>query len=288
MRIAELLALLGRSWSRLFVYPGGLALLLILMLHTRSARGASKRAAGQAVAAPPTATERAPGLLASHSLAALAVDASLLILPWLGLALMPLPLAANIGQSIDVVMVLALLEWPRLLLAAREYRQGQIARLAAALNSYPPLIMALVLLALPSGSFALPLLFQAPAAATPVVSMIVHWAGAAGLISALPVLLGLGPFACAAPAARVLQIALLLRGLGIVVLATLPLTALVPENALWLLPLPVGAIALAVWGMQHLGRGRAALPWAKALLGLVAAELILAAVAGISGIILRG
>ncbi len=270
MRIAELLALLGRSWSRLFLYPGGIAFLVAFVLMRGVYWGKPADHTGENL--PPQALR----LPFSESPLFFVSYASLVMLPWLGLALMPLPLAANIGRSIDVVMVLALLEWPRLWLAAYEYRQGRIARLAATLNSYPPCIAALGLLAIPSGSFDIRLLMQQPTPATPLLLSGVHWLGACGLLLALPALLGLGPFACPPPAAIVFRIGLLLRNVGITLLVALPFAALIPEAYSWLLPLPVCGIALLIWGMQRLGQGRAALPWARALLWLVAIEIVTA------------
>lgn len=273
MRIAELLALLGRSWSRLFLYPGGLALVAALLLLRTvlgkpAAQGAEQRAYQQDT------------LLAPASPLHFLYYASFVILPWLGLALLPLPFAADIGRSLDLVIALALLEWPRLLLAAHEYRSGQHTRLAAVLNSYPPLIAAIVLLAAPTGSFESALLMQAPAATTPMFASLAHWSGAVGFILTLPVLLGLGPFSCPAPAAWPLRIGLLLRGIGIVVLAAMPAAGLIPEDASWALPLPVGGVALIAWGMHRFGLGRPALPWARALLWLVLLEVGIAVVAG--------
>jgi hypothetical protein len=270
MTPAELLALLGRFWPRLLIYPGGLAALLagavILWFQRRSLRGPAPAGAG--------------ALAPLAALSAVAV-------PWLGLALLPLPLAASVGRSVDVIFALALLEWPRLLAAARDVEQGRSARLAAALNSYPPLIGALLLLALPGGSLDVQLLGQAPAQESGRLAGAGHWVGAAGLLLALVPALGIGPFAGPSPDQPALRLGLALRAAGVGALAALPWAGLIPEKMEWLLPLPVLGVAAAVWLLDRLGRGRAALPWARALLWLSAAELTLLLAVGAESLVAR-
>src|SRR4029079_5350517 len=80
------------------------------------------------------------------------LDLSAIVLPWLGLALLPLPHAAAISHQTDLIAVLALLEWPLLLTLAAELSgcgappQRALSRLAAVLNGYPSLILATLVL----------------------------------------------------------------------------------------------------------------------------------------------
>lgn len=281
MTIGELLALLGRAWPRLLIYPGGLAAFGLLWLIWR---------------APPWAPARrdAP------------VDAGALLLstiaaPWLGLAFLPLPGAGRYDLAIDAPVALALLEWPLLVIVAGELRRADerewrcgAARLAAALNGYPPLILSLLLLALSGGTLRLDEMAAAPGGAP--AALAAHWLGAAGLALALPPLLGLGPFhAGSAPAG------LRLRALGLVALASLPWLALVTAQPWWgalaedrsarsalaslLLPLPPLLLVLALLAFHRLARGDAA-SWARRYLvldGLLLLALAGAAAGGLAG-----
>jgi hypothetical protein len=259
MTPVELLGLLGRSWSRLLLYPAGLGLLVVFGLIWWQSR-----------------QQPEPRRVASSLVETIAV----LVPSWLGLALLPLPLAANIGRSIDLVFALALLEWPRLLVAMREARQGHVARLAALLNSYPPLLGAVLLLALPNGSFDLPALVQLPSEQVPLWASIGHWLGAVGLIIALSPMLGIGPFRSVPTADWGQRLGLGLRALGLVLIAALPWLALIPEHTEWLL-VPSALIAVGlVAGLDRLGAGRSALVWARVLLWLATIEVALALVAG--------
>src|SRR5260221_8141042 len=67
---------------------------------------------------------------------------SSIVMPWLALALLPLPLAVALPRQIDIVVALALLEWPNLLAIRQDLRAAGLRRLTATLNSYPPLILA--------------------------------------------------------------------------------------------------------------------------------------------------
>jgi hypothetical protein len=82
--------------------------------------------------------------------------ASAVVLPWLGVALLPLPLAAPLARPVDLVVIVALLEWPRLLAITVDLHTGErlrgMQRLAAALNGYPPLALALILTAEGTGT----------------------------------------------------------------------------------------------------------------------------------------
>lgn len=262
MTLPELLALLGRSWSRLLLYPGGLGLALALaILWRRPAIRATR---------PWTHIEQF----------------SMLALPWLGVALLPLPYATALGRSLDLVVMLALLEWPQLLLAAREARDGAVGRLAALLNSYPPLLAALLLLALPDGSLDLSAMAASPAEGAPTLARIGHWVGAVGLLPALAPLLGIGVFATEPASDRLVRLGLLLRAIGIAAITALPWVALIPEGQYWLVPLPPVGVGLAIWGIHALGARATTRMWAQGLLWLAlceAALLVLAASEGLAG-----
>jgi hypothetical protein len=264
MTLPELLALLGRSWSRLLLYPGGLGLALALALGW---------------------VWRPPAALANHAWRPIE-QISMLALPWLGVALLPLPYATALGRSLDLVLLLALLEWPQLLLAAREARGGLVGRLAALLNGYPALLAALLLLALPDGSLDLSTMAASPAGGAPTLARIGHWVGAVGLLPALMPLLGIGAFAALPSSDRLVRLGLLLRAIGIAAIAALPWVTLIPEGQYWLLPLPPIGVGLAIWGMHALGARATQKMWARMLLWLALCEialLLLAASEGLAG-----
>jgi hypothetical protein len=219
------------------------------------------------------------------------LDASAIVLPWLGLALLPLPFAATIGRQTDLVAGLALLEWPLLLTLAAELRdygaetsQNVRLRLAAALNGYPPMILATLVLVSAAGTLDLAALARAPDGATPARAALLHWLGAAAWLLALPPVLGIGAFATRPPGARALRIGLGLRALGLAAIAALPWFALVAPGdegapatlgARWLLlPLPPLVIAGLLWGFVRLTAGRSARRWARAYLALDMALLL--------------
>ncbi|MFN8501573.1 hypothetical protein [Kouleothrix sp.] len=93
MTLSELLTLVGLAWSRLLLFPGGAAALAAAWLVARA---------------------RAASLAKSAAAALAAGDIVALALPWLGLALLPLPFAPPMGRKTDLVVALALLEWPLL------------------------------------------------------------------------------------------------------------------------------------------------------------------------------
>jgi hypothetical protein len=328
----ELLALLGRAWPRLLIYPGGLAAFALIWLMTRTKNKEQRTKALEhqelrtenwvpsgRTAEPAESGDRESSALqralsschlvilsiVSHPLtrspAQSAVgglwsvvgimDISALALPWLALALLPLPRAAGLSRSIDLVVVLALLEWPLLLTIAAELRASAAARaraarrLASALNSYPPLILAALLLASAYGSLDTTTLTRTPDANTPAPVALLYWLAAGAWLLALPPVLGIGVFAAGPPDSRALRLGLWLRKLGLVALATLPWFPLVarPEagrqaeaDLAWLgLPLPLLIIAALLWGYSRLTAGRSARIWARAYLVLDAMLLLL-------------
>jgi formate hydrogenlyase subunit 4 len=264
MTFAELLALLGRAWPRLLIYPGGFAGLLIaaaILVYQRRSEGNTRD----------HRPSDGSALTRLEAISAIAV-------PWLGLALLPLPLAASIDRSIDCVVALALLEWPRLLAATRETRAGSQGRLAALLNSYPPLIAAVLLLAATSGSLDLAVLASGPPDTAQPIARAAHWFGAAALLVALVPLLGLRPFDTPPPSEPQLRLGLALRSAGLSAIAVLPWASLLSEEQLWLLPLPVAGVLGSIWGLDRLGAGQPALRLARTglWLGAVAAAMLMA------------
>lgn len=172
MSPGELIGLLGLAWARLFVYPGGLFALVLAAFAWRG-------------------DQRPPLTLPRHAAA----------LPWLGLALLPLPFARPLGRGVDLLVVVALLEWPqllalRLLLRSADpaTRAAGIRRLAAELNGVLLLALAGLALATAAGTFDLLPMMRVPTAPRPPELVALRWLGALGLIAALPPLLGLGPF----------------------------------------------------------------------------------------------
>lgn len=248
--VGELLAIVGRSWVRLLLYPGGAsALLLALAALSRSRpwRGA---------------------LLARHPWLALAA-------PWLAIAMLPLPGAADLGYWPDCVVTLALLDLPWLAALARDLgadHQRAARSLASLLNGYPPLLLGLLLC---GGTFDLRQMFAAPAAQP---AGLLHWMGAAAITCALPPLLGLGPFA-QPPREDGYALPLALRGVGYCCVAALPW--LVPlDGQIWQALPPLG-LGLGLWGFHAASRRARSRPWAWGYLTLdVALVCGLAAGAG--------
>jgi hypothetical protein len=162
----------------LLLYPGGLtAFATIWMISTLQNRE-------------PRTENREP---VHHRGSQFAVLGSV-ALPWLGLALLPLPLAVGLPRQVDIVVTLALLEWPQVLAIRRALRAGDMRRLAAALNSYPPLILATLALAQSAGSLDIVALARSPGELISGSASVLHWIGAVALALALPPALGIGPF----------------------------------------------------------------------------------------------
>jgi hypothetical protein len=242
----ELLVLLGRAWSRLLIYPGGLAAFGVIWLigtlqkrkprttqripdrapktgeseHQRPATevASPKGHLEPAADRPPARTEpphpsaqadgRRNALEARFQSQAQKPDRepdrlsgswfwvlSSIVPPWLTLALLPLPLAVTLPRQIDIVIALTLLEWPNLLMIRRDLRANDMRRLAAALNSYPPLLLATLALAQAGNSLELAALARAPGDLATTSTAALHWLGAIALALALPPALGIGPFA---------------------------------------------------------------------------------------------
>jgi hypothetical protein len=223
--MSELLGALGLAWPRLLLYPGG-----------AFALGASwllaawlSRCAGRPVAAP--AAPAAGDLVAA-------------LPPLAAILLMPLAPARSFPFGLDLVIALALLEWPRAL-------QGRGLVRAEALREYGPLLVAAALLAEGAGGLELTRLLRVPEG---WLDRGLLAAGALLWLAALPRLISAGP---GGPAGR-------LRALGLLLVAALPLLGalaatlagrLPGELAGWLLPpaaILCGAVALG--GAMRLSR----------------------------------
>jgi len=271
----ELLTLLGLAWSRLIIYPGGLAVFALIWLATRTQNPEPT------IGSQPLHIDSGSWFLVLSSIA----------LPWLGLALLPLPAAAPMSRKTDIIIVLALLEWPQLMAVARELctadeacqRAGE-RRLAAALNSYPTLILATFALAQPAGSLEIAALARPPSETAAFSTQALHWLGAAAWTFALAPLLGLGAFQAGAPAHSTCRTPIShwksemwLRGGGLAAIAALPWLA--PFGALaeqgsysiaTILAMVVAPFALGglLWCYHRFTAHQSAHRWAKAYLAL--------------------
>jgi hypothetical protein len=213
--MSELLGALGLAWPRLLLYPGGAfaigaSWLLAAWLSRCAGRPVIPPAAGTLLAALP---------------------------PLTALALMPLAPARGFPFGLDLVIALALLEWPRAL-------QGRGLLRAEALRDYGPLLAAAALLAEGAGGLELTRLLRAPEG---WLDRGLLAAGTLLWLAALPRLLLAGP---AGLAGR-------LRALGLLLVAALPLlgalaaalaTRLPGELAGWLLPPMAMLLAAAALG----------------------------------------
>jgi hypothetical protein len=237
----ELLTLLGLAWSRLIIYPGGLAAFTLIWLITRTKNGHPQRqprTGTRSVNQEPTNDNQKPRTDSRQPAAenwesrsesqfwqadngSWLLVLSSIVLPWLGLALLPLPAAAPMSRKTDIIMVLALLEWPRIVTIAQELRAADEAcqragerRLAAALNSYPTLMLATLALTQPAGSFEIAALARPPIETAALSIQALHWLGAAAWTLALAPLLGLGPFQARTPAHNTWRSPITLREWG--------------------------------------------------------------------------
>ncbi|HEY0605270.1 MAG TPA: hypothetical protein VGD58_20285 [Herpetosiphonaceae bacterium] len=159
----ELIALVGRSWRLLLLYPGGLTALgcvvLVRLLFEQPPamrRGALPRLGGEIV----------------------------IVAAWLlAIALLPLP-QADWSYPLDLLILLLLLELPHWLYIVRS--PNSVTQIAPLLNVYPLLALSIAALGQGAGSLV--------ALEVNRSSGLLHWAGIAGWASTLPPLLGLGPW----------------------------------------------------------------------------------------------
>jgi hypothetical protein len=295
----ELLALLGRAWPRLLIYPGGLAAFAIVWLigrtnrrPTTDDRPAEDRGSriedrgSPSSILDPRSSINASRFFVGYPPGGSPLDISAVVLPWLGLALLPLPGAAGISRQTDLITILALLEWPLLLAIVAEVRDAPWPRrLAAALNSYPPLILATLVLTSTGGSFDMTALARPPDADAPLSASLLHWTGATAWLLALPPALAIGAFAAGLPDQRTLRTGLRLRAVGLLAIAALPWFPLVGANSapggpsasgpawLWL-PLPPLLIVALLWAYGRFTARHSARRWARAYLAFDAALLL--------------
>ncbi|MCL6540947.1 MAG: hypothetical protein K6T87_10275 [Roseiflexus sp.] len=275
MTLAELLSFLGLAWSRLLIFPGGLCAFVIVWLirtieHRRAPSIAAPGCTGAAtLRGMGTATLRGMGAAALRALPGPSpLAASAVVLPWLGVALLPLPLAAPLSRPVDLVVIMALLEWPRLLAISVDLHTGErlrgMQRLAAALNSYPPLALALILTAEGTGTLESMGLLRIPEGTS---ALWWFWIGVGALILTLPPLIEAGPFALDAP--DDLRFGMRLRALGIVLITALPGIALLTRGGdedWWRIALPPLALTGAIWLVHRSTRHHSAQRWAHVYL----------------------
>jgi hypothetical protein len=275
MTLAELLSFLGLAWSRLLIFPGGLCAFVIVWLvgfleQRRISPIAPPCCTGAAaLRGMGAAVLRGMGAAALRSLPGPSpLAASAVVLPWLGVALLPLPLAAPLSRPVDLVVIMALLEWPRLLAITVDLHTGErlrgMQRLAAALNGYPPLALALILTAEGTGTLESSGLLRIPEGS---VALWWFWLGVGALILTLPPLIEAGPFAIDAP--DDLRFGMRLRALGIVLIAALPGIALLTRGGdedWWRIALPPLALTGAIWLVHRSTRHHSAQRWAHVYL----------------------
>ena len=202
----ELLALLGRAWSRLLIYPGGLAafgivwLISILQNRVPSLPALLPTAGEGSSAFPSPAVGR--GVPQQRRGEGIRIEQCYPVLSsWFGrpaLACAGAAAAAAGGRAATAD------RYRRRSSAAgvaepagdrQELRAAGMRRLAAALNSYPPLILATLALAQAGNSLELAALARAPGNLAATSTSALHWLGAVALALALPPALGIGPFA---------------------------------------------------------------------------------------------
>ncbi len=160
----ELLALLGRHWRLLVLYPGGLTalagiVLLGLLLRSRALSSTVERPSP--------------------------FDLLLAALWLLLIALLPLP-RTGWPYALDLATYLTLIELPFWLYLLRRGLARLDRQATAMLNSYPLLALAMAALAQGAGSFVVHEINRSIG--------LLHWAGVVAWAIALPPLLALGPW----------------------------------------------------------------------------------------------
>ncbi len=250
MTVAELLALIGRSAAPLLLWPGGLALLMLLVEHRSG-----------------------PLTGPWHALA----------LPWVALAFVPLPGALRLERGADLLVLLALAEWPRLVAITHDTahpgdRARGVARAAALLSGWIVLAAVLPLIASGTGALTVEAIARSPAATAPATDRAGFVLAAIALLLVLPVLLELGPWRVAAASPGVQRAGLRTRALLLCALVALPLVAPLrdaPAPFTYMLPLPPLLLAFGLWGIARATRTSDARRWSWLTPGLAILILVM-------------
>lgn len=159
----ELIALVGRSWRLLLLYPGGLtALGCVLVVRLLFEQ---------------------PRALRRGGLPQLGVEIVIAATWLLAIALLPLP-QTDWSYPLDLLILLLLLEMPYWLYLLRSLNRA--TQIAALLNVYPLLALSIAALGQGAGSLVALEINRSTG--------LLHWIGIAGWASTLPPLLGLGPW----------------------------------------------------------------------------------------------
>ncbi|MBV9790144.1 MAG: hypothetical protein JOZ51_18290 [Chloroflexi bacterium] len=159
----ELIALVGRSWRLLLLYPGGLTALgcvLVTRLLFEQPRG-----------------------LRRGALPRLDVEIVIAATWLLAITLLPLP-QSDWSYPLDLLILLLLLEMPYWIYLPRSLNRA--TQITALLNVYPLLALSIAALGQGAGSLVALEINRSTG--------LLHWAGVAGWASTLPPLLGLGPW----------------------------------------------------------------------------------------------
>lgn len=237
----ELLALLGLAWPRILIYPGGLWALLLAWLWRRGV-------------AANTQTHETP---VARRLSRVSVLTT--VPPLVAISLLPLPFAAQFSRPTDLIVTVALLEWPIMLRFAAlpsERARQYSAQLAL---GYGVLLPALLALAQTTRSFGLDTLV-AQSGTSEILPLLLRWGAVGGWALALVPLLALGPFHHETTG----TLALALRAVGHILVATLPLLAL--TDSWWIAPLPPLVLSILLVAVQRWPNA-ATEQWEKALHG---------------------
>ncbi|MFV9503895.1 MAG: hypothetical protein AB4911_04940 [Oscillochloridaceae bacterium umkhey_bin13] len=247
--MGELLGALGLAWPRLVIYPGGLSALVASWLLARWLAWCLRQPS-------PVVRPVQPGAIGD------------LLAPLLALSLLPLAPAASFPYGLDLIVALALLEWPH----ARHHLASDDQH--SYLERCWPLLLAAAGLAVASRGLDLSRLLRWPQS-LPHQGLLIS--------SSLLWLVSLPGWLGAAPTSWPLR----LRSLGLVWLGSLPLLgglaalrpdALTPAVAAWILPGVASLISAGLVGVACLlpVQARAWLIYALALLvvGLIAWGLI--------------
>lgn len=159
----ELIALVGRNWRLLLLYPGGLtALGCVLVTRLLFER---------------------PLALRQGTLPRLDSEVVIAATWLLAIALLPLP-QTEWSYPLDLLILLLLLEMPYWLHIVRS--PDRATQIAPLLNVYPLLALSVTALGQGAGSLVALEINRS--------SGLLHWAGVVGWASTLPPLLGLGPW----------------------------------------------------------------------------------------------